>query len=51
MRAILFDHVFRADLMLWALAINVVLISVASVVFLKLLDSARRVGSLMAIGE
>ena len=35
----------------WALAINLVLISVASVVFLKLVDSARRAGSLMAIGE
>ena len=51
LRAILIDHVFRVDLMLWALAINLVMISVASVVFLKLVDSARRAGSLMAIGE
>jgi ABC-2 type transport system permease protein len=51
MRALVFDHVFRPDLMLWALAINVVLMAVACIAFVKLLDSARRVGSLMAIGE
>ena len=51
LRAILIDHVFRVDLMLWALAINLVMITVASVVFLKLVDSARDAGSLMAIGE
>jgi ABC-2 type transport system permease protein len=51
LRAILIDHVFRVDLMLWALAINLVMISVGSLVFLKLIDSARDAGSLMAIGE
>jgi ABC-2 type transport system permease protein len=51
LRAILIDHVFRFDLMLWALAINLVLLSIATVVFLKLVDSAKNVGSLMAIGE
>lgn len=51
LRAILIDHVFRVDLMLWALAINLLMIGVASVVFLKLIDGARRAGSLMAIGE
>ena len=51
MRALIFDHVFRADLMLWAFAINVVLMAAAVIGFVKLLDSARRVGSLMAIGE
>jgi ABC-2 type transport system permease protein len=51
LRAILIDHVFRLDLMLWALAINLVLLTVATVAFLKLVDSAKDVGSLMAIGE
>ncbi len=51
MRAIMFDHTFRTDLMLQALAINAVYITVACVVFLRLVNSARRIGSLMAIGE
>lgn len=51
LRAILVDHVFRADLMLWALAINAALIGCASIAFLKLIDSARRLGSLLAVGE
>ena len=51
MRAILIDHTFRIDLMVEALTINAGLIIVASYVFLRLVDSARRVGSLMAIGE
>ncbi|MEO8668079.1 MAG: ABC transporter permease [Bauldia sp.] len=51
MRAIVFDHVFRVDLMLWAFGINIVLMAVGCFAFVKLLDSARRVGSLMAIGE
>ena len=37
MRALLIDHVFRADLMLEALAINVALFAVASFGFLGLL--------------
>ena len=44
MRALLIDHVFRADLMLEALAFNVVLFAAASFAFLKLLQSARRAG-------
>jgi ABC-2 type transport system permease protein len=51
MRALVFEHVFRWDLMLWAFAINAVLIAAASVAFAMLLNSARHVGSLMAIGE
>lgn len=51
MRAILIDHTFRADLMLQALAINAAYIAVAAVAFVKLLASARKVGSLMAVGE
>jgi ABC-2 type transport system permease protein len=51
MRALLIDHVFRADLMLESLALNVVLFAVASLAFLKLLQSARVQGSLLQTGE
>jgi ABC-2 type transport system permease protein len=51
MRALLIDHVFRADLMLEALAFNVVLFAAASVAFLKLLSSARVQGSLLQGGD
>ena len=51
MRALLIDHVFRADLMLEALAFNVVLFAAASLAFLKLLASARVQGSLLQTGE
>ena len=51
MRALVIDHVFRADLMLWALALNVVGLTVATVAFLSLLGAARRAGSLISVGE
>jgi ABC-2 type transport system permease protein len=51
LRAALIGHVFRADLMLDALAINLCLLAVGAVVFLKLLDSARAAGSLLQMGE
>ncbi len=51
LRAALVGHVFRADLMLDALAINLGLLAVGAVVFLKLLDSARAAGSLLQMGE
>jgi ABC-2 type transport system permease protein len=51
MRALLIDHVFRADLMLEALAFNVVLFAGAAVAFMKLLQSARVQGSLLQTGE
>jgi ABC-2 type transport system permease protein len=51
MRALLIDHQFRADLMIAAFAMNVVLFSAAVTGFLLLLKSARRNGSLMQIGE
>lgn len=51
MRALLTEHVFRADLMMEALAINVALIAVSFVVFLVLLRSARQHGSLIQTGE
>ena len=51
MRALLIDHVFRADLMLEALAFNVVLFAAASFAFLQLLASARVQGTLLQSGE
>ncbi len=51
MRALLIGQVFRADLMLQAFALNVVLFAAASVAFLKLLDSARVHGSLLQSSE
>ncbi len=51
MRALLIDHVFRPDLMLEALLINAVLFIVSFAIFLGLLNSARRAGSLLQSGE
>jgi ABC-2 type transport system permease protein len=51
MRALVADHVFRADLMAEALAFNIVLFAVASFAFTRLLQSARVHGSLLHTGE
>jgi ABC-2 type transport system permease protein len=51
MRALLIDHVLRLDLMTEAFAINVVLFIASFAVFLALLRSARRHGSLIQSGE
>ena len=51
MRSLLTDHVFRADLMVDAIAINAVLIVASFAVFLRLLRSARKHGSLIQVGE
>jgi ABC-2 type transport system permease protein len=51
MRSLLMEHIFRADLMVDALAINVVLITISFAIFLMLLRSARRHGSLIQTGE
>jgi len=51
MRALLIDHTFRADLMLWAFALNAVYFVAAVIAFLGLLKSARANGSLMQVGE
>ena len=51
MRALLTDHVFRADLMLAAFGLNVVLMAGGIFGFLKLLQAARRHGSLVQTGE
>jgi ABC-2 type transport system permease protein len=51
MRTLLIDHAFRLDLMLEALALNVILFAATSVSFVALLASARRNGSLLQTGE
>ncbi|BBF94541.1 ABC transporter permease [Blastochloris tepida] len=51
MRTLLIDHVFRADLMLQALALNAVLFAAAAWAFSRLVESARDQGSLIAAGE
>jgi ABC-2 type transport system permease protein len=51
MRALLIDHVFRADLMIEAFAINIGFFAAATVGFFLLLASARRQGTLLQTGE
>ncbi len=51
MRDVLINHVFRADLMLESLALNLLIFVAASIAFLLLLRSARMVGSLLQMGE
>jgi len=51
MRALLSEHLYRSDLMLEALAINVVLLAAAAGAFAALLRSARINGSLVQTGE
>jgi ABC-2 type transport system permease protein len=51
MRSLLIDHVFRADLMLQALAVNAAYFAWAVVGFMALLKGARRTGTLLQMGE
>jgi ABC-2 type transport system permease protein len=51
MRELVIDKVFRADLMLDALALNALLFAAGAFGFLQLVRSARRHGSLMQGGE
>jgi ABC-2 type transport system permease protein len=51
LRAAIGHQEFRADLMAQAFAINAVLIAVGVAAFLLLLDSARKAGSLLQMGE
>lgn len=51
MRALLSEHVFRTDLMIGALLINALLFAGSFAIFLALLNSARRAGSLIQGGE
>jgi ABC-2 type transport system permease protein len=51
MRELVLHNVFRADLMLWAFALNVVWITLAGWGFLKLMHASKQAGSLMSVGE
>ncbi len=51
MRALVIDHVFRADLMLWAFGLNLAWITAGALSFMFLLRSSKRSGSLIQIGE
>jgi ABC-2 type transport system permease protein len=51
MRALVITHVFRADLMAEAFALNAFYFTAAVIAFLALLTSARRQGSLLQSGE
>jgi ABC-2 type transport system permease protein len=51
MRALVIDHVFRGDLMLWALGLNVIWLAAGAFSFQRLLGASKRSGSLLQIGE
>lgn len=51
LRAVLIDHVLRADLMIEALALDALFFAASIFAFAKLLASARRAGSLLQTGE
>jgi ABC-2 type transport system permease protein len=51
MRALIMEHVFRADLMVEAFALNALYFAAAVIAFLALLNSSRRSGSLLQTGE
>jgi ABC-2 type transport system permease protein len=51
MRALIMQQVFRADLMVQALALNALYFVAAVLAFFQLLKSARRAGSLLQTGE
>jgi len=51
MRAVMIEHVMRADLLITAFALNIVYLSAASWWFLNCLKGARREGRLLQVGE
>jgi ABC-2 type transport system permease protein len=51
LRALLTEHIFRKDLMILAFCLNSLLFGVALFTFFQLLQSARRTGSLLQMGE
>jgi ABC-2 type transport system permease protein len=51
MRALLIRHEFRGDLMLDALGLNAIFFAAGVLAFIKLLQSARKHGSLIQSGE
>ena len=51
MRAIMFDHVFRYDLFINAVLLNVVYLTLAGFVFTHTFKIVRRLGLLLSTGE
>jgi ABC-2 type transport system permease protein len=51
MRAVLFDHTFRGDLLLYAVALNVIYLSAGFLSFLAFFKVARVRGQLLHVGE
>ena len=51
MRALVTEHVFRADLMLWALGLNALWLLAGATSFIMLLSGARKAGALIQTGE
>lgn len=51
MRAVLVDHIFRADLLAAAALLNLLYIAVGTVIYLRFFDLARRRGLLLQVGE
>jgi ABC-2 type transport system permease protein len=51
LRSVLIDHVFRVDLMATGLALDAVMFIGAALAFVRLLDGARKAGSLLQTGE
>jgi ABC-2 type transport system permease protein len=51
MRSLLIAHTFRSDLMIAALALNGAFFAAATVGFYLLLNTARRLGTLVQSGE
>ena len=51
MRALIMEHVVRADLMVEAFALNALSLAAAVIAFLALLNRSRRSGSLLQTGE
>lgn len=51
MRAVLVDGVFRSDLLLNAIGLNIIYLSIGTAIFLAAFRSARKRGSLLQIGE
>jgi ABC-2 type transport system permease protein len=51
MRALILDHQFHGDLMVQAFLLNAAFFTISVLVFLQLLQSARRNGSLLQTGE
>jgi ABC-2 type transport system permease protein len=51
MRGLLIEHIFRADLMWRALALNALWFGAGAFGFMRLLDASRRHGSLLQAGE